>query len=560
MKFLKILLLSTLTLFFIAIGAYYLYVKSLPTLPPVFVNSSDLGKNQKDAHFSCALKGGFNYAYSVKVNVESKLNDQIIYHSNLSFKTQLNQANGDIIKGVATDITIDEGKGSQGVEDVYYLSRVGGDHYAYFSAYNHLGLMKQHPMSILSQLLKVLSVGEEGEAYLFTYDPLQRTYRYKHTANEVVRASYPSTASTQHLTNLFGEYKNQWSVILGDDCVPQSAVSEESEGIAASGHGGYIKFRIEASKIPSYTKIEDDKHNAQTNAGLSWGVKGVNESEFEDAVTSREQMWQILSDFLRTKNTSQLVKAAQYMIDNITASELSEVLLDTELADTIKRELIFGLGISQRAEAEEYLIATMSALPIAAGNIVDLQKVRVMVAMSGNAKASDQSFRFLEQVLGNSEETANIQGNALINMGSLVTQLKNNGQLVPDLDGALSKVIEEQLDTQNAAAAMLAAGNAQVQGLDEAFKKKLSSSSSRERYAAGTILSRKAEHYDGLIQHIVDEPSNLVINAIISNLDVRKLSTQQQAKLLILAEHSADDKADVIQAVLVKAELLKAGA
>ncbi len=75
---------------------------------------------------------------------------------------------------------MDEGQGAKTLEDVYFLSRIEAAYaYTVFSAYNGLGLAEKHPMSIIAQLLKALSVGSEGNTYRFAYDSFQRRYRYQ---------------------------------------------------------------------------------------------------------------------------------------------------------------------------------------------------------------------------------------------------------------------------------------------------------------------------------------------------------------------------------------------
>lgn len=550
MKIIKRLLISVVVLLVVAVGGFYLYIQTLPTSAPQSVSAADLEKQQKDLTFSCNTQGDFNYAYQVDVIVESIINNQQVYRSDLTFKTQLNQANGPVIKGIATDISINEGQGNKSIEDVYYLSKVEGKQYALFSAFNNLGLAKQHPMAMLSQLLKAISVGQEGESYLFTYDPLQRTYRYRLQGNKMERASHTSTATYQQLSNLFTDYKNQWSVSLGQDCVPESVKSVERQGIAAGNHGGHIQFTVTAKKIPLYTTIAEGQHNDLANIKQSWQVKEIGQNEFENEVTSSEQMWEIFNGFKENKKTSQLIKAAEYMLDNVSSDSLASSLLDADLADTSKRDLIFGLGISGNDEAENYLINVLNDLPVGAGDQVDIQKVRLMVALAGNGKVTETSYTSLEDVLAKPGESNNVKSNALINMGSVVTQLDNNNQSTNHLKDSLTDHVTEQLDTSNAAAAILAAGNAKLDNLDEAYITKLSTGKTKERYAAGTVLGRNEQHYDTLITHVASEDSNLVVNAIVSSLDAKALSSEQAGSLQNIANQDSGDKGKILQAFL----------
>ncbi len=556
MKIIKILLTSLFSLVTVIAIVFYLYVQSLPTSPPQVVNAADLERSQRAPNLSCSRSGEFNYAYRVKVRVESLLNSQVIYRSNLTFKTQLSQANGSIVKGVATDIIINEGQGNHSIDDIYYLSRVEGRRYALFSAYNDLGLVKQHPMGMLSQLLKALSVGEEGESYLFTYDPMQRTYQYRHHSGQqgikIERASHASTANRQQLKSLFNEYKNHWSVALGQDCMPESVVSEERQGIAAGEHGGHISFRVEAERISPYTSMAHDQHNELANAHQRWQVKQIGENEFENKVSSTEQMWEVFNEFSQSKNTGELIKAAEYLLENVPAYELAVNLSGSQTVEDAKRDLIFGLGISQHVDAENYLISVFNELPVGAGSTVDLQKIRLMVALSGNHLATETSYRYLEELLQRSDETVNVRSNALINMGAVITQLNNNGQSATHVIPSFEQHIREQLDTPSAASAIMAAGNARLTNLDDLYLQKLSSGNTKERYAASTVLSRDTQHYDRLIRHITAEKSNLVVNAIISSMNVSVLTASQRLALQSIAAQDSGDKQKIVQAFLEK--------
>ncbi len=532
----------------IAAGTFYIYLKTLPTRPPQTVSAKDLNNRQPAQTFQCTSQQQFQYAYDVNVTVESQLNNRVIYQSRLHFKTQLSQANGDRVKGVASDITVDEGQGVETLKDIYFLSRIeAADPYTVFSAYNGLGLAEKHPMSIISQLLKALSVGKEGETYRFAYDSLQRRYRYHGQGGTIERAVYPPTADLQQLTQSFDDYKSNWKAELDRSCVPASVFSEESETITAAGYGGYVKFRVEAKKIPDYRDLNQLAFNDDLNAGNHWEVKSVRTTEFENPVANRDQMWEIFNGFADSKNTAQLAKAAEYMIDHVPALELSGILSGDNIADTTKRDLIFGLGLTSRDDAEAYMLDALTTLPMATDNDGDLQKVRLMVAVSGNDKLTEAAFDTFSGLVKNPAVSDNVHSNALINMGTVVRQLDSKGKATDGLTQSLAKVVAAELEhNNNAASAIMAAGNAGLSGVGQEILAKLSSAKVKERYASGMVLSRDSTYYDALIQHIGTERSNLVTNAIVSNLDPEALSSQQIAALKNIAATADKDKADLI--------------
>lgn len=550
MKIIKRLLLGLFIISLVAVAGFYLYIKSLPTMPPEFVAAADVFSAQPLADFSCDSQGQFDYAYEVDVLVESKLNDQLVYRSKLGFDIQMQQAKGNVIKGLAVNISIDEGQGEQAIKDVAFLGRVAAGSYTVFSAYNGLALHQQHPMSVLSQVLKALSVGEQGQAYNFAYDPLQRTYRYRHVANKVERASYPTTADASQLSGLFDEHKSNWTVVLGDDCVPVAVESEEIQGISSSGSGGYIRFRIVAKLIPSFMAISEGLHGDLANAANTWQLKEVDNSEFVSPIENREHMWEVFNAFSGNKNVAELVKAAQFMLDNVSSAELSGILQGSAISDAAKRDLIFGLGIARRAEAERYILDAITALPVGEGNNIDLQKVRLMVAVSSNGLASIEAYTALESLLNNSTESSNVHKNALLNMGALVTQLSANGQDTSSLQSDLSATVRQQLESGDSASAILAAGNAQLEGLDDVFGQSLQDGDARERYAAGTVLARDTANYALLIEHIAVESSNLVVNAIVEGMRSQALTAQQLQRVEAIQSTASGDRVAILNKLL----------
>ena len=554
MKIIKRILLTLLLAPLLVGGALYLYIQSLPTSPPDFVNISEFNNNPATS-FSCTNKTNFTYAYQVRVDIESVLNDKAVYQSKLKFNTQLSQANDNIVKGIANNILIDEGQGDINIKDVYYLSRVKTQPFALFTAFNDLGLVEKHPMKILAQVFKALSVGGEGEKYHFAYDSMQRTYSYFHNNNIVTRNASATTANINHLTSSLqtSSGNNNWQVTLENDCMPSTLYSQERKGLSAAGYTGYIQFTIQATKIALYTDLNTQKINQFSNSDNAWNIKSVASSELEQAVSSDSQLWSIMASFNHDKNTAKLIKAAEYLIDNIPPDDLAAKLLAMELTDEIKRDLAFALSLSGHNDAENYLIDTLLSLSsntTTADMNSDLQKVRLMVALSGNGQVSEQGFQTLLSLAENSNESDNVRNNALINLGSTLQQLKVQGNDSAGLSEQLTTSLSQAIEEGNSSSAILAAGNAKLDRLDSQIMAKLNSKNSKERYAAASVLARNPDYNDKLIQHLSQEPSDLVSYAVLTNLDPLSLSNQQKDKLGNIAAHSSADITQVISLLI----------
>lgn len=550
MKIIKRLVLTLVVLTLVSAGGFYLYIQSLPTAPPDFVNAHEVN-NDAAVPFQCSNNTSLNKAYRVQVNIESVLNNNLVYQSQLKFDTQLSQVNGAIIKGTANNILINEGQGDIDIKDVYYLGRVEAEPFAVFTAFNDLGLIEKHPMKILSQLFKALSVGSEGKKYHYAYDSMQRTYSYHHNNNQVSRSASSTTTNLNQLSSSLQTFqgKGHWQVTLEKDCMPTTLISQERKGISAAGHQGYIKFSIEAKNIPTYIDLKNIKINPLSNANNHWQIKSIASSEFEQEVKDEAELWSILSNFESDKNSARLIKAAEYLIENISPNELANSLIEENIPDHAKRDLAFALSLSGHPDVENYLIDSLlnlSTVGVQGDMNQDLQKVRLMVALSGNGLVSEQGFQTLASIADNQGESSNVRNNALINLGSTLEQLKNQGLDSASLQEQLTATVSDALNSDNSSSAILAAGNAKLDNLDTQIASKLNSSNSKERYAAASVLARNPEHYDELIQHLSFESSDLVNYAILTNLDAAQLNGQQKDDLRNIASNTSADITKVI--------------
>ncbi|UXD88289.1 hypothetical protein [Thalassolituus hydrocarboniclasticus] len=555
MRWLLRISLSLLVLLVVAGAGFYLYLQTLPTRPPAFVGATDIDQHQAAEPLQCAAGQPLNAAYRVQVEVVSRLNNQLVYSSGLSFRTQLQQANGDLIRAVATDIRIDEGDGALALPDLPYLSRVESGQGAVFVAFNDLGLMKQHPLAVISQLLKGLSVGHEGETYRYAYDSLQRLYRYRQTAAGSERAVFRADTDLSLLSRDFAANRSDWRIVNDGGCLPQQLTSTERQALQVAGQQGYIEFRIRAEGIPLYADLNRYAFNEGANAAQRWQMRQVSSAEFATPVTSAADMWAVFAGFAQDRNTARLIRAAEYLLDNFSPYELADALQGNgvELSDEAGRDLIFALGISGRPEAEDFMLDVLQTLPQGAGEAVDMQKVRLMVALSASGQVTPRAYSALDSLARNAQESVNVQANALISMGSMVRQLERQGSDNSSQQQQLTQLLSERMDGPQAASAIMAANNAGLTDLDADIIAHLGSSSSRERYAAGMTLSRDPQHYPLLLEHLQGETSNLVSQAILANMDVSALSQAQRNQLNLIADNSADvDKAQLIQRFLTQ--------
>jgi hypothetical protein len=219
----------------------------------------------------------------------------------------------------------------------------------------------------------------------------------------------------------------------------------------------------------------------------------------------------------------------------VTSDELVDILTQGNLADDQVRDMIFGLGLTSRHEAEDYMLDTLVKLPVDGGDDTDLLKIRLMVALSGNDMVTDKAYNTLSSISNDAAECSNIRRNALISMGSTVRQMQTQGQDVSGVSDGLETEIISAMQGDDSAAAIFSAGNIGLENLTGEVTQwvvdKLQSAKQKVRYASATVLCRDSRHYDTLIDHLAGESSMLVGTAIASGLQSDQLTGEQRTRL-----------------------------
>lgn len=530
----------------LCVGGFFWYLETLPTVPPQQVSATPTATAAAGGAVSACLHSGYAPAFAVRATVTSQAGDKTLYSSLLNFRVQLQTSGADRLAGVAADIRIQEAGGAeQTIADMPFLSRASGDQQLVFNAFNNLGLMAQHPMSVLAQVLKDLSIGNPREVYRFAYDGLQRNYRYRQLPQ-----GWQRQVSAPGATRSETELQPVWQVESDGDCLPQRLLAEEIQPLTIGGQAGSLRFRIEATRIAAFRDLSGLDFSAQANAGLHWQLQQLVANGDDNAIVDEQSMWQAFADFARNKNVAQLKQAAAYLVNNVPVYDLAAQLNQHALSDAGSRDLIFALGLLKNAHAEEYLLDLLGALP-SGDNAVELQKVRIMVAVSGNGEVSEYAYQSLAQLAGDDQESANIRNNALINLGSVVQQMDQQGQDVASLRQQLSGRLLSQMQSDDAAAAIFSAGNAGLAtlsaGVSSAVEQKLTAGNAKERYAAATVLSRDTRYYDQLIQQLQQESSPLVSSAIVAGLDASQLTAAQRDTLTVIAAAGGPASGQVAQ-------------
>ena len=513
----------------LAFTAFWLYLSSLPTVAPqqVSVNDATVSGCQ------CLHKGTEQQrAYQVSANVRSSAGQKNLYDSLLTFRFQLQPLEGNRLAGKATDIQIAEQSGAiQRIDDVAFMLRSSEGLPMAFVAFNDLGLMQQHPMKVLAQVIKNLSVGAEDEVYRYAYDGLQRLYRYRKQDDRWQR-----TVSAPGAQQASDSLQPKWQVELDDQCLPRMMSADEIQALTLSGEQGFIRFVVNAERTDNYLSADQFQLTAGSNSHHQWQVQNLQPQQGGDIV-DEQSMWQAFADFNETHNVAELKQAAYWLMENISVYDLA---LDMQQqADQTNRDIIFALGLIKTPQTEAYLLDLLSGLPGgSAAN--DLNRVRVMVAVAGYEQVSQYAYDSLALLADSAAEPDNIRDNALINMGSVARQMAAQGEDVSVTMNNLSATLLSELQADNASAAIFSAGNAGLNQLSDdvsdAISSKLTTGSEKERYAAAVVLSRDSGRYSQLYSQAQNEPSALVRNAIVQGLSRAGINSDQQQALMALTQ------------------------
>jgi hypothetical protein len=236
--------------------------------------------------------------------------------------------------------------------------------------------------------------------------------------------------------------------------------------------------------------------------------------------------------------------------------ELTDYLLDPELESSLKRDISFALSLSNHDLVESYIIDTLTALNDAGKSqagltaqqhgLIELQQVRLMVSLSTSSQVSEQGFQALATLANDSEQNANIRNNALINLASSLRQINKQGPGNDYLQQQLTEELNQALEGEQAASAILAVGNSDIATLNLKIIEKLNSSNNKERYAAATVLARDSHYHDDLIQHLTTEQSDLVSYTILTNIDQNQLTQEQKQQLRELTNAASPNICEVI--------------
>lgn len=501
----------------------------------IFLNHDDTQPTQHEAvavdqtdlpskATSCAAQSTRNWAYRVSASVQTRAttSQKSLYQSNTHFTLSLAEQ-AQQVKGLASEIRIQEnGQDEKTLPDVTFLAFNAANTFAQFGFFDDLGLSANHPMKLLNPLVKHLSVAPEGETVTYAYDPLGVSYRYQHTFPKVTRSTHQTPATNP-----------TWSVTLGDDCLVETLDATEQLPFKLGNETVMMRYHFQAKRIPSHQSLDTQAFAANTNRDNTWNSAVVTHDASPE-VTTDTAMWQAFEGFANNKNTGLLKKAADYLVKNHTPSDVANMLTQASVSEAAKRELAFGLSLAEGAHVPDYILDTLAALPAKTNAQGDVQKVRLMVALTGRNDVTTQSFDRLMGLRQAADTSDNVKNNVLISSGKVAKDLAQKGET--QALQTFETEVKTQLQTydDNAASAILASGNAELTTVTTQTIKQLQQGTEKSRYAAATVLLRDPSQYDVLTAQLNKEQSPIVFQTIVSGLDKNKLSANNKVALSAL--------------------------
>lgn len=472
---------------------------------------------------SCQPKADKNWTYQVNATVDTTANKQPLYQSNINFMLDFLEQSQQV-KGLASDIQVQEnGQASQSVLDVSFLAFNQSPQYAQFGFFDDLGLTANHPMKLLNPLIKQLSVAADGENVVYDYDSMSINYHYSHQFPKVER-----TANGQADTT------TQWQVTLGNDCLIDTLQAIEQLPFKFGTTDAVMTYQFTAKRVPSKRSLDSLNFAANVNTDNHWKSTVIDDTAFSLDITSHDMMQQAFENFSNTRSTGQLKKAAAYLMANNTPEQVSDMLMQSEMSEAGKRELAFSLSIAEGDHVQDYILNTLSAMPAKTDAQGEVQKVRLLVALSGRNDVNAASFDRLMALRNDATASDNLKKNVLISGGKLAQDLAEKGQVqaLNTLENTLKPQLQKYDD--NAASAILASGNAGLSSVTPELMNQLSNGTEKSRYAAATVLAREPANHDMLISHLTKEPSLVVFQSTVSGLGNQQLNNEQQTKLQAL--------------------------
>lgn len=488
-------------------------------------------------------------AFAIDARFQAQVNKQTAYQSKLLFNLQLNPK-GKQIQGIAHNIRLflASEKQPKKLPDMTFLSQVDATNTTLFSHFDSLGLAKQHPMLVVAQVLKNLSFSKTQQPYQFRYDLMQGNYQYQKQNGQ------------WHRYNLAGNTPKQtqnWRIHTQNDCSILSMQAQESRPLTFANVQGQITYTIRASQSQNIIDPSHFTFAPNSNAGQHFQSSAINAEQFAKQVQSAKEMWSIIQRFEKEQDIGRLMRAAEFMVTHVSTYELAQHLQNKLLSEDEKRNLAFGLGLAQHAQAGQYILQTIKQIPAQAGDQVDVQKVRLMVALAGRKPETREEFDGLMALSDSTKESNNVKNNALISAAMLAKNIEQQG--TGSVKQELADKLQEHIknNSQQASSSMLAANNAGIDSLDEDIIPQLKSSQANRRYGAATVLANRPQHYDLLITHLQTEADNRINQVIVERIKKEQLSAQQKQQLAQIVKQAKQqpqeyqkDKAQLIATLL----------
>lgn len=548
---------KTLTKF--AIGLFFLlavafFIKSYFIKDPVKDTTSEIQENtdivtdQKNITSiqtkNCVPQSERSWAYQVSAmvsttaqasNINQQTNKNIVqnqkqtlYQSTLNFTLELAEQSKQV-KGLANHINIKEnGQPDKNLPDVAFLAFNQSNQFAEFGFFDDLGLTANHPMKLLNPFIKHLSVADAGKQVVYAYDPLAVNYTYQHQFPTVTRTKLNKNAMQQ---------AHDWQVTLAQDCLVEQMQAKEQIPFKLGTTDAVMTYEFMAKRVPSSRSLAGINFSTSVNANQQWHNASIDAdkthgNQNQQDIKNNTQMLQAFANFANNKNTGQLKKAADYLIKNNTPEQVASMLMDAQINEGTKRDLAFALSLAEGEQVQGYILDTLTQLPTQTDAQGDVQKVRLMVALSGRGDVTTNSFNRLLNLRKNTDTSDNVKNNVLISSAKVAQDLAKKGQTQPL--SVFKSEVDSQLQTydDNASSAILAAGNAKIDTqLTNQLISQLNKGTEKSRYAAASVLARNDANYDVLINHLNQEPSLIVFQSAVSAMDKAKLNSNQTAQL-----------------------------
>ncbi len=400
---------------------------------------------------------------------------------------------------------------------------------------NLLGLDKQHPLNILSILLTNISFSLNPNKIKLNSSIGEIHYEYTKKENKLIREILEYKKAGIVKNNIIGNsqitFDEDWEAILYSDQLLSSVNSKVKTKMtlpfsykkqgknAASGD-----FKIVQNLNIKVTRFEPK--NIVFSPELF--VADINKKHRVDTLTfnndklkNDKEFDAMLKELSNTLNVGKAILIGDYLTNNKTVEEISEMLSGDTLTPEEKQAILMALQEVNTSESEHYLSDLITD-----NNIPDRYRAAGMLNLSYMKNTSQLAIDSLKNVF-KEQESAMLVETALFNIGNIS---RRNKLLAYEGVSFIENTLKNTTPgSKSRVVALQSAVNSRDESFLDIYIESMRSSDPRERYVASIGAIKSSTTRDKALRYLVkNEEVSGVIIPVAKQLKKTPLSYEQE--------------------------------